>query len=613
MTYTFKLARRLAVSRTFGMLPAILLFAACGGDATAPENSLSPQDDWRPREAVPVAVSINPSRVTVETNQLIRFLGHATNSAGDSVGASVQWSATGGTILPDGRFSAAATGTFMVVGRVSQRPLDRVDTAVVEVVRRQVKLISLQIAPGNTTLAPGLSQTFLATGYLDGGRAVPIGATWTATGGSIDAGGKYVAGDTAGTYQVIANHTVLAVADTATVTITAPAPPPPPPAAPPEEPPVVLASVTLRPGNATLAPFTTRQFTAFGLTTAGDSVAANVVFEATGGTITEAGLYTAGSSAGTYRIVATAGSVADTSTVTITRPLGSGPGAGLPYGPFNAWGSSGLKANTDVFNASIGSVNPTNILDRIQKARSKGAKLILAMTGGSHKNYMTDGVFDRAKWDNTMDRYNTAAVKAAIAEGVADGTIIGNSVMDEPHVSGTGDGNTWGPKGTLTKVRVDSLCRYVKEMFPSLPVGVVHRHDKFEPDQSYRECDFVVSQYASRIGSVTAFRDGGLAMAKRDGHAIMFSINILNGGIQAPRDGLWNCPAGTTAGRGTYEPNCRMTAEQLRTWASVLGAAGCGLTIWRYDDVYMANSANRQAFKDVGDLMASLPAKSCRR
>ncbi len=613
MTYTFKLARRLAVSRKFVMLPAILLFAACGGDATAPENSQNPQDDWRPREATPVAVSVNPGKVTVETNQLIRFLAHGTNSSGDSVGASVEWSASGGTILPDGRFSAAATGTFMVIGRVPQRPQDRVDTAVVEVVRRQVRLSSMEIAPGSTTLSPGLSQTFLATGYLKDGRAVPIGAAWAATGGNIDAGGKYVAGDTAGTYQVIATHTVLAVADTATVTITAPAPPPPPPAAPPEQPPVTLASVTLVPGSATLAPSATRQFTAYGRTTTGDSVSASVVFAATGGTISPTGLYTAGGTAGTYRIVATSGLLADTSNVTVTRPLGSGPGAGLPYGPFNAWGSSGLKTNTDMFTASIGSVNSTNILDRIQKARSQGARLILAMTGGSHKNYMTDGVFDRAKWESTMDRFNTSAVKTAIAAAVADGTIIGNSVMDEPHVSGSGDGNTWGPKGTLTKVRVDSLCRYVKTMFPTMPVGVVHRHDRFEPEKSYNVCDFVVSQYASRIGSVNAFRDAGLAMAKRDGHAIMFSINILNGGLQAPRDGLWNCPTETTAGRGTYEPNCRMTADQFRTWASVLGVAGCGLTIWRYDDAYMANSANRKAFNDVGDLLATLPAKSCRR
>src|SRR5688572_29920002 len=117
MTYTFKLARRLAVSRTFGMLPAIALFVACSGDATAPDSSTSPQDDWRSREAVPVNVSVNPSNVTVETNQLIRFRASARNGNGDSVHALVAWRATGGTIQSDGLFSSAAVGTFRVIGR----------------------------------------------------------------------------------------------------------------------------------------------------------------------------------------------------------------------------------------------------------------------------------------------------------------------------------------------------------------------------------------------------------------------------------------------------------------------------------------------------------------
>ena len=60
------------------------------------------------------------------------------------------------------------------------------------------------------------------------------------------------------------------------------------------------------------------------------------------------------------------------------------------------------------------------------------------MTGGSHSLYLTNGVFDLAKWKAKMDAYNTTAVKSAVAAAVADGTIIGNSVMDEPNVAGLG-------------------------------------------------------------------------------------------------------------------------------------------------------------------------------
>jgi hypothetical protein len=639
MTYTFKLARRLAASRTLGMLPALLLFAACSGDTTAPDSSPahpltsgSPTDP-RFRQTAPLTVSINPSSVTVETNQLIRFLAIGRNSAGDSVAAPIVWSASGGTILDDGRFSSASLGSFMVTGRTRTVNAERLDTAYVKVVRRQPNLRSISVAPAEVTLAAGGSQAFLVTGKLKDGSAVPVGVTWSAAGGTIDAGGNYVAGNAAGTYLVIATSTSRSLSDTAVVTVTAPvlpAPTPeepvppadstpvePTPEAPPpaEEPPApTLATVTLLPATATLAPSTTKQFRTYGTTTTGDSVAVSVVFSATGGTVTVGGLYTAPSTAGTYRVIAKTEGVADTSTITVTVPLGSGPGTGIPYGPFAGWDNTVLKSNTDVFSATIGSVGPSNIVERIAAARSKGKKLILAMAGG-HDPYLTDGVFDRAKWNAAMQTYNTATIRDAVAKGVADGTIVGNSVMDEPHVHGYGDGNTWGPAGTMTKARVDSMCGYVKAIFPTLPAGVVHQHLVFEPEKSYKVCEFLVSQYSgpTKVGDVTAFRDGGLAYAKRDGMAIAFSMNILNGGIQAARDGLWNCPLTTTGGRGTFDPNCRMTAAQVREFGITLGLAGCAMVMWRYDDTFMANPDNVQAFKDVASKLAAAPAKSCRR
>jgi hypothetical protein len=100
-----------------------------------------------------------------------------------------------------------------------------------------------------------------------------------------------------------------------------------------------------------------------------------------------------------------------------------------------------------------------------------------------------------------------------------------------------------------------------------------------------------------------------LALAQRDGHAIMFSINILNGGTQ-DLDGTWDCPG---VGIGTYAPNCRMTPEQVRDNGLVLGPAGCGLVMWRYDEKFMANAENQRAFRDVAARLATLPAKPCRR
>jgi hypothetical protein len=615
MTYTFKLARRLAVSRQFCMLPVLVVLAACSGEnTTAPDGTSSETtagSDGSTRSLTPVAVQVNPSSVTIETNQLIQFRAHGRNNAGDSVGAAITWSASGGTILPDGRFSSPGIGTFTVVAKSHVRGQLQEDTSVVQVVRRQPLLASLEITPGSTSLTPGLSQTFTAIGRLSNGSPVPIGVTWGSTGGSIDAGGSYVAGDTAGTYRVIATNTAGTMSDTAKVTISAPPAPPPPPAP-------VVQEVVLRPGNLTIAPSVSKQFAAFGRTTTGDSVALAVTFSATGGTITSGGLYTAGSSYGSFRVIAKSGTMADTSAVTVTVPLGStAPPGGLPFGPSQQLSRTNQIHQPFTMTAD-GGYTPSNITSRINSARAGGYKLLLQLPSGSHRDATSplmsviDGVlqFDGAKWRSIVDQFNTPTIRQAVADGVRDGVIIGDVVMDEPQVGGAGDGNTWGPKGTMTKLRVDSLCGYIKQVFPTMPAGVFHQHNTFEPMKSYHVCDFIVDQYNQRRGDVTQFRDDGLALARRDGHAIMFSLNIMDGGVQ-DTDGLYDCAG--TGGFGSFAPNCRMTPEQIREWGLILGPAGCGLFMWRYDDAFIASPDNQVAFRDIAATMAGQPTKTCTR
>src|SRR2546427_10906289 len=66
---------------------------------------------------------------------------------------------------------------------------------------------------------------------------------------------------------------------------------------------------------------TTLQFATYGRKRNGDSVALSVDYSATGGTISAAGMYTAGQSAGTYRVIAmqSGGALAHTAGVTINN------------------------------------------------------------------------------------------------------------------------------------------------------------------------------------------------------------------------------------------------------------------------------------------------------
>jgi hypothetical protein len=599
MTYTFKLARRLAMSRDLSMVSALLLLAACAGDTTGPDSAPT-------QSANDVAVKIVPSTVTIETNQRVRFRGASLR--GRELLPSLTWQSTGGTVTADGTFSSAITGTFKVVGRGRGRT--KGDTSTVIVVPTQPDLIALQVSPDSMSLSEGAAHTYTAEGLLADGSTAAVGVTWAATGGTIDAGGVFTAGNVAGKYRVVATKSSGTLADTSVVTVTVPVTAPAP----------TLATVILSPASTSLSTFNTKQFAAYGRNSVGDSVAVAVTYAATGGTISSAGLYTAGSTGGTFRVVAAASGISDTSVVTVSAPAPSPTpvvGSGLPFGPYRLMGST---STTTPFTMSADFNSPSTIVTQISNARSRGVRIMLAMTGGAHKATnpgcclsVINGVlqFDRAKWDATLATFNTAAIRTAIAAGVADGTIIGATVMDEPYVHGGGDGNTWGPAGTMTKARVDSLCTEVKGTFPTLAAGVEHQHQLFEPTKSYRVCDFIVDQYNSYMGSVTTWRDAGLAMAARDHHAILFSMNVLNGGTQ-DKDGTWDCTNGS-GGKGLYSPNCRMTAAQVRDFGLALGPSACGLFMWRYDDAFATNYDNQRSFKDIATTMAAAPGRACRR
>jgi hypothetical protein len=214
----------------------------------------------------------------------------------------VSWSAKGGTITSSGLYTAGtSTGSFRVIAKQSGGTL--ADTTLVRIVAPA--LAQVVLVPSSASLFEGTTQQFAAYGRMNNGDSVTVSATYSATGGTITAGGFYTAGSTDGVFHVIA--VAQGLADTATITI---APPPP------------LAQLFLVPATASLPAGTTLQFVVYGLTSAGDSVPVAVTWSAKGGTITSSGLYTAGSSTGTFRVIAkqSSGTLADTAKVTITAP-----------------------------------------------------------------------------------------------------------------------------------------------------------------------------------------------------------------------------------------------------------------------------------------------------
>jgi hypothetical protein len=183
-----------------------------------------------------------------------------------------------------------------------------------------VVVTRMDVTPASVTLATGGTRQFAATEFLsDGTSRAATGVTWTATGGTVSGSGFYTAGSSGGSFRVIG--TKGSFADTAAVTVTAPPPPP------------VVTQIVVTPASVALATAGTQQFTATAQMSNGTQQPATVTWTATGGVITPTGLYTAGASAGSYRVIATqqGGSLADTAAITLSVAPPPPPGGGLDW------------------------------------------------------------------------------------------------------------------------------------------------------------------------------------------------------------------------------------------------------------------------------------------
>lgn len=290
-----------------------------------------------------------------------------------------------------------------------------------------------------------------------------------------------------------------------------------------------------------------------------------------------------------------------------TTPAPAVSHSGIPYGPY------GLYANTTEFewgpapfSASLDNSGfPNSIVRRIDAARQQRHRLVLAMTA-DRIEYITNAKFDLGKWKAKLNTLNTAAIKKAVADGVADGTIVGNKLLDEP------ESPQWG--GVLTKPLIDQMATYAKNIFPTLPVGVTFGAPglPWRTGERYKVVDWVGAQYVWNYnqGDIIAWRDAILSWTRVEGVTPVFSLNILDGGVR-DKVGAWDCPG--TGGKGTRSGYCRMTADQVRTYGRAIGPYGCAMLMWRYDDAFMSKSANKSAFQDVASLLNSKPRRSCRR
>src|SRR5437762_7912348 len=164
-------------------------------------------------------------------------------------------------------------------------------------------VVQVFTSPDSITLDPDETGQFLAFGRTQSGDSVPVAVQWSASGGTITTDGLYTAGPNFGTYQITARATTSTVQSSSTVKNRG-----------------ALTEVFVTPATVSVSTGGARQFLAYGRKRNGDSVSVNVSYTATGGSISAAGLYSAGQNAGSYRVIAVNGptALADTAAVAIS-------------------------------------------------------------------------------------------------------------------------------------------------------------------------------------------------------------------------------------------------------------------------------------------------------
>ena len=259
------------------------------------------------------SITVMPNPDTTAVNQTQQFTAVGRDAVGNVVPISPAWSTVngGGGIDGSGLFTAGATpGTFSNTVRAASGGVSGLATVVVTA----GPLASITVTPDPVALLIDATQQFTAVGRDAAGNVVPISPVWSVVngGGTITASGLFTAGPTPGDYANTVQATSGGLSGNATVTVLAGA----------------LATITVTPDPVTLPVNADQQFTAVGRDASGNIVAISPTWSVqnSGGAINGSGLFTAGTSPGTFAntVVATSGSISGDATVTVTPgPLAS--------------------------------------------------------------------------------------------------------------------------------------------------------------------------------------------------------------------------------------------------------------------------------------------------
>lgn len=249
---------------------------------------------------------------------------------------------------------------------------------------------------------------------------------------------------------------------------------------------------------------------------------------------------------------------------------------------------------TTVHTGIIGPSSPSQLRDYLSQVRAKGGRVLVRMAGDNLvKN--TDGTFNLTKYKTAVDRYRNLD----LATYIADGTLLGHFVIDEPHFT-----SRWGGK-VVTQATVEAAAAHSKQIWPGLPTIVNAPANWLAASTiTYVHLDAGWAMFrAGTSASPGTWAANQVNKAKSKGLGLFAGLNVLDGGD------------GSSGFHGNYPNKWAMSAAELRTYGTALLSQSylCGFGMWEYRSAYYGRTDIKSAMADLATKARNHAKTSCRQ
>ena len=257
------------------------------------------------------------------------------------------------------------------------------------------------------------------------------------------------------------------------------------------------------------------------------------------------------------------------------------PHAALPFGPWRLPDS----LFREPFTATVLALRQSDAVARLDAARRAHMHVFIVLERSRRNHQNADKSFDLGEWKREIGSFRGIDFESY----VADGTVLGHILIDEPH-----DPTNWN-NAPVPYAIIDSAGAFSKSLWPALPVGVTSP-PTFLAGAALPSLDWSFAQYRPNKGDLAAWLAAQRAAARQGRLGLVLSINVLD----------------------AYGRDAPLAASELQQIGLAMAAEPqlCALTMWKYDardPAYFARPDIRRAVSTIAAAAAAGTAGSCRR